>query len=76
MSTLEAAIERARAGGPERHRDKSASQGKLAVRERIALLLDEHSFAEEGLLANWQEDGLGADEWSPASARSAVGRSR
>jgi methylmalonyl-CoA decarboxylase subunit alpha len=25
------------------------------------LLLDEHSFAEEGLLANWREDGLGAD---------------
>ena len=61
MSTLERAAERARAGGPERHHDKSAAQGKLAVRERIALLLDERSFAEEGLLANWQEDGLGAD---------------
>jgi len=61
VSTLERAAERARAGGPERHHDKSAAQGKLAVRERIALLLDEHSFAEEGLLANWQEDGLGAD---------------
>ena len=61
MSTLERAAERARAGGPARHHDKSAAQGKLAVRERIALLLDEHSFAEEGLLANWQEDGLGAD---------------
>jgi acetyl-CoA carboxylase carboxyltransferase component len=31
------------------------------VRERVALLLDEGSFAEEALLANWQEDGLGAD---------------
>ncbi len=40
---------------------KARGQGKLAVRERIALLLDEGSFAEEGLLANWQEDGLGAD---------------
>src|SRR5262249_15521661 len=29
--------------------------------ERIALLLDPDSFAEEALLANWQEEGLGAD---------------
>jgi methylmalonyl-CoA decarboxylase subunit alpha len=55
---------RAREGGPERHRQKAAEQGKLPVRERIALLLDgdgAESFAEEGLLANWQEEGLGAD---------------
>jgi propionyl-CoA carboxylase beta subunit len=58
---LREAAERALAGGPERHREKSAEQGKLPVRERIALLLDEASFAEEGLLANWQEPGLGAD---------------
>ncbi len=31
------------------------------MRERVALLLDEGSFSEEALLANWQEDGLGAD---------------
>ena len=31
------------------------------MRERVALLLDEGSFAEEALLANWQEEGLGAD---------------
>ncbi len=55
------AVERALAGGPERHREKALEQGKLPVRERIALLLDEGSFAEEALLANWQEDGLGAD---------------
>ncbi|MDQ5807556.1 MAG: acyl-CoA carboxylase subunit beta [Actinomycetota bacterium] len=61
MTDLQAAIERARAGGPERHRSKSAEQGKLPVRERIALLVDEGSFTEEGLLANWEADGLGAD---------------
>ncbi|MCW3067479.1 MAG: acyl-CoA carboxylase subunit beta [Solirubrobacterales bacterium] len=55
------AVERAVAGGPERHHEKSAEQGKLPVRERVALLLDDGSFAEEALLANWQEDGLGAD---------------
>ncbi len=61
VSDLHEAIERARAGGPERHRQKAAEQGKLPVRERIALLLDGGSFAEEGMLANWREDGLGAD---------------
>jgi methylmalonyl-CoA decarboxylase subunit alpha len=61
MSALEDATERALSGGPERHREKASVQGKLGVRERIALLVDEGSFAEEALLANWQEDGLGAD---------------
>ncbi len=52
---------RALEGGPERHREKAREQGKLPVRERVARLLDPDSFAEEALLANWQEDGLGAD---------------
>jgi acetyl-CoA carboxylase carboxyltransferase component len=61
VSNLSDATERALGGGPERHRDKALEQGKLPVRERIALLLDDGSFAEEALLANWHEDGLGAD---------------
>ena len=61
MADLRGASARALAGGPERHREKAREQGKLPVRERVALLLDEGSFAEEALLANWQEDGLGAD---------------
>jgi methylmalonyl-CoA decarboxylase subunit alpha len=61
MSDLQEAFERALAGGPERHREKAAGQGKLGVRERVGMLLDEQSFAEEALLANWDEDGLGAD---------------
>jgi len=61
MSDLGKATERAHAGGPERHREKSAQQGKLPVRERVALLLDEDSLAEDALLANWEQDGLGAD---------------
>ena len=31
------------------------------MRERVARLLDDGSFAEDALLANWEEDGLGAD---------------
>src|SRR3954462_11822573 len=61
MSDVETAVERALAGGPERHREKAAKQGKLPVRERVARLLDDGSFVEEALLANWQEEGLGAD---------------
>ncbi len=58
---LEAARQQALSGGAERHHEKSLEQGKLPVRERVALLLDAGSFAEEGLLANWDQDGLGAD---------------
>ncbi len=61
MSDLREAIDRGLAGGPERHHEKAREQGKLAVRERVALLLDRGSFAEEALLANWQAEGLGAD---------------
>jgi methylmalonyl-CoA decarboxylase subunit alpha len=61
MTEMEQANERALAGGPQRHREKAREQGKLPVRERVAMLLDESSFSEEALLANWQEDGLGAD---------------
>jgi acetyl-CoA carboxylase carboxyltransferase component len=61
MTDLDTATQRAFAGGPERHREKAREQGKLPVRERVALLLDPDSFAEEALLANWQEEGLGAD---------------
>ncbi len=61
MSDLKAALDRARAGGPGRHHDKSREQGKLPVRERVARLLDPDSFVEDALLANWEQDGFGAD---------------
>src|SRR4051795_8349205 len=61
MSDFTEAIEAALAGGPERHHEKTAEQGKLPVRERVARLVDPESFTEEGLLANWDKDGLGAD---------------
>jgi acetyl-CoA carboxylase carboxyltransferase component len=61
IAGLAEALERARAGGPERHRAKAAEQGKLPVRERVALLLDAGSFVEDALLANVEHDGLGAD---------------
>jgi methylmalonyl-CoA decarboxylase subunit alpha len=57
---LSEATARARAGGPERHRQKAAEQGKLPVRERVRTLLDSDSFSEEGLLASWSEADEGA----------------
>jgi len=61
VSELDDAVARALQGGPERHRVKAAEQGKLPVRERIARLLDPGSFAEEGLLAGSEHEGLGAE---------------
>jgi acetyl-CoA carboxylase carboxyltransferase component len=58
---ISGAIEAALSGGPERHHSKTAEQGKLPVRERVARLVDPESFAEEALLANWEQEGLGAD---------------
>lgn len=61
MSDIREASEAAFGGGPERHREKIADQGKLQVRERVALLFDDESLAESSLLANWDKEGLGAD---------------
>ena len=61
MSDVRGALDAALEGGPERHRKKVAEQQKLPVRERVARLLDQDSLAEEGLLANWEQEGLGAD---------------
>ncbi|MFM8888621.1 MAG: acyl-CoA carboxylase subunit beta [Solirubrobacterales bacterium] len=58
---FEQALEAALAGGPARHHEKTKSQGKLPVRERVKTLLDPDSFTEDGLLARWESEGLGAD---------------
>jgi acetyl-CoA carboxylase carboxyltransferase component len=61
VSEFAEALEAALSGGPQRHHEKTAEQGKLPVRERVERLIDPGSFSEEGLLANWERDGLGAD---------------
>ncbi len=58
---FERAIEAALAGGPERHHEKTEAQGKLPVRARVEALLDPESLSEDGLLARWEVEGLGAD---------------
>jgi acetyl-CoA carboxylase carboxyltransferase component len=54
-------VERALAGNQAKVGDKLARQGKLFVRDRLDLLLDPGSFAEDGLLANNQAEDLPAD---------------
>ncbi len=61
MSEAASARERALEGGPQRHREKALDQDKLPTRARVAMLLDDDSFSEEALLANWDQEGLGAD---------------
>jgi methylmalonyl-CoA decarboxylase subunit alpha len=53
---LRKAAERALAGGPEKYREKVTEQGKLFVRDRVALLCEPGSFIEDGLLANASSD--------------------
>src|SRR5215211_7490660 len=60
-SKLRGAFAAALSGGPDRHHEKTAAQGKLPVRERVARLVDPGSFSVEALLANWDKEGLGAD---------------
>ena len=60
--TVAAANERARLGGAQKYHDKLAEQGKLFVRERLRLLLDDaDDFAEDGLLTNVLAGDLPAD---------------
>ena len=49
------------AGGAQKYHTKNAEAGKLFARERIALLLDDESFAEDGLLGNALAGDLPAD---------------
>ena len=55
---LRADVER---GGRPKYHEANAAKGKLFARERIALLVDEGSFVEDGLLANVLAGDLPAD---------------
>jgi acetyl-CoA carboxylase carboxyltransferase component len=53
--------DRALAGNLHKEGEKLARQGKLFVRDRLALLLDPGSFVEDALLANTMAEDLPAD---------------
>ncbi|HET9894304.1 MAG TPA: acyl-CoA carboxylase subunit beta [Streptosporangiaceae bacterium] len=48
-------------GGSAKYHQAAAASGKLFARERIALLIDDGSFSEDGIFANALADGLPAD---------------
>ncbi|WP_111766368.1 acyl-CoA carboxylase subunit beta [Nakamurella deserti] len=56
-----AARARALAGGAARYHRANADRGKLFARDRIAALVDDGSFVEDGRFANALADGLPAD---------------
>jgi acetyl-CoA carboxylase carboxyltransferase component len=58
---LEQLGKRVRAGGAEKYHAANAARGKLFARERIARLVDEGSFVEDGIFANALAEGLPAD---------------
>jgi methylmalonyl-CoA decarboxylase subunit alpha len=66
---LEQLRKRAAAGGAEKYHAANAARGKLFARERIALLVDEGSFVEDGLYANALADGLPGDGVITGAAR-------
>ncbi|MGH9184341.1 MAG: acyl-CoA carboxylase subunit beta, partial [Acidimicrobiales bacterium] len=61
MEDIGAAADRALRGNLDKYGAKLAEQGKLFVRDRLALLLDEGSWAEDALLANAMAGDLPAD---------------
>jgi acetyl-CoA carboxylase carboxyltransferase component len=58
VAELRATVEK---GGAAKYHEKNAEVGKLFARERVALLLDEGSFVEDGLFANVSAGDLPAD---------------
>ena len=58
------------------YHEAAAAKGKLFARERIALLVDAGSFAEDGRYANALAAACPPTAWSPAPRRSTAGRWR
>ncbi len=66
---LQARLARIREGGDEKYHDKASQQGKLFCRERLARLVDEDSFVEDGVFANSLAGDLPADGVVTGTAR-------
>ncbi|MGH3742741.1 MAG: acyl-CoA carboxylase subunit beta, partial [Micromonosporaceae bacterium] len=58
---LEQLRKRIQAGGAEKYHQANQAKGKLFARERIALLVDEGSFVEDGAYANAMAKGPDGD---------------
>jgi acetyl-CoA carboxylase carboxyltransferase component len=58
---LKGQVETIKKGGAEKYHVKAKERGKHFVRERLKLLLDDDSFAEDGMFANVLDGKLPAD---------------
>lgn len=58
---LAKATKHATGGGPQKYHDRLRERGKLFVRDRVAILVDDGSFVEDGLLVRNDDDVLAAD---------------
>ena len=59
--SLDQTRKRVLAGGAEKYHAANAARGKLFARERVALLIDDGTFVEDGRYANALAEGLPAD---------------
>ncbi|WP_226527475.1 acyl-CoA carboxylase subunit beta [Metabacillus niabensis] len=59
--TLHERIHQIKKGGSSKYHEKNQDKGKLFVRERLQLLLDQGLEMEDGLLANCQQENFPAD---------------
>jgi acetyl-CoA carboxylase carboxyltransferase component len=66
VAELRATVEK---GGAAKYHEANAAKGKLFVRERVRLLVDDGSFVEDGLLANVAAGDLPADGVVTGAAR-------
>jgi len=66
VAELRATVEK---GGAAKYHEANAARGKLFVRERVRLLVDEGSFVEDGMLANVAAGDLPADGVITGAAR-------
>jgi acetyl-CoA carboxylase carboxyltransferase component len=58
---LIAKIEQIKQGGPQRYRERAKGEGRLLVRERLQRLLDPGFDIEDGLFADFTDEGNPAD---------------
>jgi methylmalonyl-CoA decarboxylase subunit alpha len=68
-ASIDGARERVLAGGAAKYHESAASKGKLFARDRIARLVDDDSFVEDGLFANAAAGDLPADGVITGTAR-------
>ena len=61
MTEISAALDAALEGGPERHRRRSPSRRSCPSASASRACSTPTRWSEDGLLANWEQEGLGAD---------------